>query len=732
MQQLVLWHRALPPTRLENDDPEGVSAWVDQVEASAVAAGGVVLARAGGFTALAFDLTELEDALSTALGWLDEAERRTPDMAIAIGAATGELTAGPRGPTGAALDRAHLLAGRARRGELVIDAATRDSAGGVFLFDRIVGTGAAALRGTTIDRRRPHRATCRVAVAALQPARLPGLLVEELASLRTLAASSESTCLFLRGPSGSGSGLMLLTLERELAPSLVLRLGPVPSALEPLGSLRLALSDPNLDQRQKLAAEPFAALHRGEAVERSALLDALLDIAGERPWVILDPIAGLDAASLDVVAELATRRPTFLVARARMDVSLPKPLDALPWREHLVPSLRLTDAKDVARAVLADADEDVVRRVAVLGGDTLLGVVEAARWLVAAGDVIHESGRFVWRSTPRGGIRALPLDTLLHERVDSLDGPTRALLEIASLTPAGAPESVVLDMARGDGLAVGPDDLADRRRQLVHEAFLCAGAFVPTSEHLRRTVLQSMPPARRAELERFLAAALESFGPSGPLAGVTRGVSLSDGGDCPTAAQLFLRAARALSTTGWHVEARRLAAAAVQTDPRPETRAEATAVARSLGNEHQPTELGARVSQVAVNALLAGDLGAVERTVDAAVAEGRDLAAADRVRAMAYLAKGDPARALEIFERLTRNPAREPRARARSALTLAWIRLHSGAASDAVHAALEALAFVRRLKDPRGETAALHSLAACYRALNRNEDAERLEATAPA
>ncbi|MCU0676095.1 MAG: tetratricopeptide repeat protein, partial [Myxococcota bacterium] len=87
--------------------------------------------------------------------------------------------------------------------------------------------------------------------------------------------------------------------------------------------------------------------------------------------------------------------------------------------------------------------------------------------------------------------------------------------------------------------------------------------------------------------------------------------------------------------------------------------------------------------------------------VDAAIAEGRDLAAADRVRAMAYLAKGDPARAMEVFERLARNTAREPRARARSALTLAWIRLHSGDATEAIRAALEALALVRRLKDPR-------------------------------
>jgi hypothetical protein len=87
---------------------------------------------------------------------------------------------------------------------------------------------------------------------------------------------------------------------------------------------------------------------------------------------------------------------------------------------------------------------------------------------------------------------------------------------------------------------------------------------------------------------------------------------------------------------------------------------------------------------------------------------------------------------MEVFERLARNTAREPRARARSALTLAWIRLHSGDATEAIRAALEALALVRRLKDPRGETAALHTLAACYRSLQRDADAQRLEDAAPA
>ncbi|MCB9602811.1 MAG: hypothetical protein H6720_21040 [Sandaracinus sp.] len=722
MERLVLWHRVVPPTRLENDDPAAIDAWVDALEAGARPFGARTLARAGGMIALAFELTELEDALGLALRWLDEAEARSPELPMALGAATGEISEGGRAPAGAAIDRAHLLAGRARKGELVVDAATRDLAGTVFLFDRAVGTGAAALRGMSVDRRVPRREQCRGAIAHLTQAAVPSAIADELAEVSALATSTEPACVLLRGPSGAGSSRYLYQLEREHAPTFVARLGPVPGGLEPLGSLRLALA---ARKNEGVLAE----LAQGEAVDRAALIRALREAGGERPWFVLDPLAGLDPSSLEVVAELVSTTPSLLFARAGMDLPLPKSLEALPWQEYVLPSLRLDDAKEVAATILGEADEDVIRRVAVLGGDTPLGVVEAARNLLAAGDVIYADHRFVWRSAPRAGIRAIPLDTLVHERVDTLEGVSRALLETCSLVPPGTDEDTIVDLARRDGLT---NELGEARERLEREAFLRAGSWAPTSEHLRRAVLQSMPPARRAELERFFAAALEAKGPSGPVAGVTRGMALAEGGDGAGAAAVFLRAAEALATRGWRDAARRLAVAAIQTDPRAETRAAATALARSLGSERPPADLGERVSQVAVSALLAGDIGAVERTVDAAIAEGRDLAAADRVRAMAYLAKGDPARAMEVFERLARNTTREPKARARSALTLSWIRLHAGDASDAVRAALEALALVRRLKDPRGETAALHTLAACYRALHRDEDAQRLEDAAPA
>ncbi|MBX3249685.1 MAG: hypothetical protein KF901_21085 [Myxococcales bacterium] len=736
MERLVLWHRALPPTRLERDDADALGRWIDQAAARIRATGGALVARVGGTVVGAFELTELAAGIDLALALLDDVERPERDgdppeaddsgwggvrPSVSIGLATGELDEGPRGFAGAVLDRAQLLANRARRGEVVVDAVTRDLAGGEFLFDRAVGTGAAALRGTTLDRRTPRRSSCRAAVRHLGPAPVPTVIREALSDVAAAAIAPETRYVLLRGPSGAGSSRYLHDLAARARPALVLQLAGVPSGLEPLGSLRLALRD--------LDASSLDEVRRGEPLARDVLLARLADLLPKRPWFVLDPLTNLDPSSLEVVAAYAAAHPAFVVARAPVDAPLPRGLDGLPWDEHVLPSLRLDDAKEVAAAILGErTDPDLARRIAVLGGDTPLGVIEAARALVAGGDIVFDGQAFVWRTTPRAGVRAIPLDDLVDERVDSLEGPARALLEACALLPLGTGPEVLSAIARLDGLDEAA--LEEARERLETEAFAHRDRGAPTSEHLRRAVIQAMPPARRAELERFIATALEAHGPPGPLAAVSRGVALSEGGDGPAAAGLFLAAGQALAVARWTSAARRLAVAAASVDPRPETRSAAATLSRSLGSERpgMPVE---SVAQAAVNALLAGDLPTVERTVDAAIAEGRDLAAADRVRAMAYLAKGDPSRAMEAFRRLSQSTTREPRARARAALTLAWIQLHEGQATDAVRAGLEALAIVRRLKDPRGETAALNTIAACYRALGRAEDAEALTDAAP-
>ena len=737
LERLVLWHRAFPPRRVEQDEPAALAAWTSHVQSRLQASGGALLGSLGGAVAVAFELTELTDALDAALALLDEAEASDAvpgGFRVAFGAGTGELLEAEERVLGAAIDRAQLLANRARRGELVVDAGTRELASTTYLFGRSVGTGAAALRGSTLDRQVPRRAACRLAIAYLEPASPPPALRDALAPLEAGAAEEGLSCFALRGPSGAGAQTFLDALRERLEPARVVRVSGVPGALEPLGSLRLALLREH--GSPEAAAESLGpTLGRvavGEPVPWTEAVEAAAQAFGARPWFVVDPVPSVDGATLALLAEVAERGGAFFVARAPVDATLPPPLRALPFRDLVLPQLRIDDAKAVAQETLGDADEDIVRRVAVLGGDSPLGVMEAARALIAAGDLVHDGEHFVWRLSPRAGVRAIPLDALLQERLTALEpGPLR-MLEAVCVLPLGTPPTLVEAVAARDGL--DPDAQAQALGRLRQEAFLeRVGAPAPTSEMLRRLVIQNMPPARQAELYRFCARAMgEAESCRGELTRGTRGFYRAEGGDQAAGARDLLAAAEAARGAAMERPARRLAAAAVQVHPTRETRTAAAAISRGAGGEREGEDVVERVSQVAVSALLSGDLDTVERTIEAAIAEGRDLAAADRVRAMAYLAKGETGAAMEAFRRAREKASGDDRTRARASLTLAWILLHAGNAEESIRAALDALAAARTLKDPRGEAAALHTLSACYKTLGRDEEAARIADASPA
>ena len=742
MDRLVLWHRVFPPTRLEQDEPRRVAGWVRAVAERLRSAGAEPLATVGGSACVAFDLTELKEGIDAALRVMDDFEGSDlASLGASVGIATGEVVRTNEAAAGSAIDRAQLLACRARKGEVVVDQTTRELCESVFLFGRSVGAGAAALRGQTIDRRMPRRDRCRASIAALREAIVPPAMVHALEELREVTAEGRGHVL-LRGPRGAGALRYIRELEATLAPPLVLRISGVPGALEPFGSLRLALLRHfgRPDDVEAALGETLAQVSRGVPVPPDMLRDAFRTRIASGAWLVLDPVPGIDPSSLALLAAFAERMPMVLLARVPLDAPLPQPLRALPWREVLLPSLRVEDAKEVARAVLGpDTDEDVIRRVAVLGGDTPLGVVEAARTLVAVGDLVHDEGRFAWRVSPRAGVRSIPTEDLLTERLASLGDAPRRLLEAIAMTPPGTPRLVVAAVAERDGL--GTEVRREATARLRSEAWIADGPQLrPSSELLRRVLVHRMPPARAAELNRFVADALASSTLSvGPLVEATVGYYLTEGGDTEGGARALLRAAEAALEAGYRRAPRRLAAAAVQVHPLGSIRVEAGRIARAAqhaeGDQIErpsatPTA-GDRVSELAVSALLAGDIDAVERTIEAAIAEGRDLAAADRVRAMAHLAKGDTEAAMKAFARLRRQSSGDLRGRARASLTLAWILLHTGDAEGAIRASLEALASARRLKDPRGEAAALHTMAACYRALGRQEEADRVADAAP-
>ncbi len=94
---------------------------------------------------------------------------------------------------------------------------------------------------------------------------------------------------------------------------------------------------------------------------------------------------------------------------------------------------------------------------------------------------------------------------------------------------------------------------------------------------------------------------------------------------------------------------------------------------------------------------------------------------------MAELARGD----LEAARRRLREARTESRGDAttdaRYHLAEALLELRDGDPLMGIRAGLAALACSRRREDARGEHAALHTLAACYRALGHEAQALRLE-----
>jgi hypothetical protein len=408
-------------------------------------------------------------------------------------------------------------------------------------------------------------------------------------------------------------------------------------------------------------------------------------------------------------------------------------------REWTVPPLKPSEARQIAAGILDEpTSSDLVRRVAQLGGETVLGVVEASRTLVASGDLVHDGFHFAWRVGPRVAHQAIPTEALLDERLAPLDPGPRRLLEIASIVPWGSPASLVHDVCTRDGLERKTIEAA--RVELRRQCFLSDDSPPkPTSVALRGVVVQGMPPARVSELRRFLGQALrERATTEGPFPRATAGYYLAEGGLVDEGAKALLETAEVALLAGHARSAVRLAAAAVQFQPSRDARAWAARISReATAGSKGSMPAGVRASlapptraslaRQAVKALLEHEIDRVERCIEVATAEGRDLGAVRRLRALALLLRGDASGATQALHGTI--PNSEPDIR--DAIALAWVTLHAGDAEHAVRHALEALAQARRREDTRAEGAILHSLAAFYRTLGREADARGIGASAP-
>lgn len=774
MERFVLWHRVLPPAFEEEETTAAAGQWARYVTNEVQSAGGEVISSLAGTVVSSFALHELRTAINLALRLLSDAEGQpvpAGGLPIAFGIATGDVQQhsgdGASRPTntGSAIDRAQLLANQARAGEVVLDVESREAASRTYLFGRSVSTTSFSLRGEAIDRSRPLVEECRRAVALLHPSPVPASIRHSFEVVKKAAAGSRTRAFYLDGPLGSGARDAVFALREELEPALFLEIGAVPGGLEPLGGLRLALlqawralepTRARLKTVEPGVADALKAIACATPPKREATVHALKTtlraVANGRglPWIYIDRVGAVDPATLSVVAS-ALRDETVAAllcvrtteSRVPADLKGVKPAAAV----ELAP-LSPNEALVVAAAILGpETDIEISKQVVIAGGTTVLGLAEAARTMVATGDLVHDGAAFGWREDAPEQRQFLGPRALLEERFGTLDTSSMRFLEIAcAALPASSAQ--VIDAA----VALDGVPTPTRRRAL--DALVADGLLTsrgkPASEILRRAVVQRMPPARRTEVYRFVAQALHESEPLvGPSMAATVGAYLCEGGDLDRGAFALLQAGSLAANQGYASAAFRLAAAAVQYRPDDETRAAATEISRTVRlppsrPPHDPDDDEQRVTMpveedelespaVAVmGALREHDHDTFDTLIDAAIAAGAELVGTHCLQVISYVTRGDLAAAKHALELARNSPNQTPSAGIRIGIASACIQLARGHARQAMLDALDALATAREQQDGLGEAAALKVISTSCLAAGLESDAMRIASVAEA
>jgi hypothetical protein len=554
----------------------------------------------------------------------------------------------------------------------------------------------------------------------------------------------------------------VFALRDELRPPMVLEIGAVPGGLEPLGGLRLALLnawralEPTrqaLKQSEPGVADALKAIACATPPPREATVHALkatcraLRTQHGLPWIYINRISAVDPATLGVLgAVLSDDTVAALLCVRTTESSVPPGLRGLERATQLdVPPLDPNEALLVAAGILGpDANTEIATQLVITGGTTVLGVTEAARTMVATGDIVYDGGQFLWRDETAERRQHLGPRALLEERFATLDTSSMRFLEVAcSALPASSAQVVDAAVAL-DGI---PEDTRRRALEaLVNDGLLTRQAK-PDSELLRRAVVQRMPPARRTEVYRFVAHALHTAEPLvGPSMAATVGAYLCEGGDLTRGAHAILEAGSLAADNGYTNAAVRLAAAAVQYQPDTETREGASEISRAVRlpsgppqdeDEERPTipvpqaELD-DLSEELVQALKERDHDKFDALIESSIAAGGDLTGAHCLRVVSYVTREDVPAAKRALEAAKKSPNQTPAAAIRLAIASACLQLARGRGRDAMIDAMEALAAARAQEDGPGEAAALKMVSATCLAAGLESDANRIAHVAEA
>jgi hypothetical protein len=768
MECVVLWHRAIPVLD-EQEDPGAHDAWTDDLALRAREGGGPRGPARGLHAGGA--VRDARHHVALGVGPRDPAPRRRarPEHGGPARGARGGRGRGGRARgrlVGAAFDRAQLLANRARFGELVLDPACQAIAREAFLFSRTVNTGSAGLRGDAIDRGHAFLADCR-ARSGTCAARAAAAGGRGVARHRGGGAARRQRAAHAAWSERCGSASPLDQARGGAGPAAGAARGGCPRRARAAGQLAPRAGTPvRLGPRgprgvQALPKTPAWASHQAPARRgahprrRAALLvRAMLDRGHGKRGREVGRLAGPGGRHRPVHAEGPQRGHRRAGRRVRAG-GAPARRGARARRHRrercggvlaAAPDPALGPA--LACMVLGEPEgSGLASRVAAIGGDTPLGVIEAARALVAAGDLIHEAGRFRFRLSPPTVDGAVPLERLLADRLRGVDPIAHRVLEMVCLLPQGAGER---SPAEPGGRP--RRDLAGRGTRALEDA---GGAWLlehrtewrPSSEELRHVVLGAMPPARRAELYRFVAEACALTGPVPRSRAPRSAFYLAEGGDAEAGAKGLLTAAVAAADSGAPAQRAPPGGGGGPVPARATTRAASPPTCRQTIKRREREANPARASLPGDSAWTpappweprpwcAPSTPCRRATSSAPSATwswaSRRGAASPRPTACAWRSRccvAPPARRAEPTPRCRGGAAPTPGERARAALTLALIHLQEGDGKAAVREGLRALQSARAAKDPRGDCRAAHAGHLLPRR-GRGEDANALAARA--
>ena len=695
-------------------------------EEAITAAGGEIHAQLAGQLVASFASTDARAVIELGLSMLQAEAGGSLALALTLSTLRREAHA----VLGTAIDDAFLLASRAHAGELLVDASVRDRVHFEYLFTRQVTAG--GLRAGSLDRVHPRRADCVKSLALLSKPALPPptrTLVAPLAE----AMLGDARLAIVEGPMGAGAVALFEAVREALGTDRVLAIGAAPGPHVPLSSLRHAL----LGRVRGARAE---ALQTCELVSKSdavALTEEALDLGFREGLVlvVLNPLVAIDHATLAVVEALRLKHPASvrIVGRLPFDVPIPLPFGPVDVRFTL-PALRLADARELVHTILgALSSSDVERRLSIMGGDTALGVEEAVRYLVSSGELVVREGSFEWRTQARGGPDSIPVEQLMRLRFEMLSDVARRALEIALLTP----RELLHVVAEKDGLDAQALeralDLLRTEHWLDDEGSLTK--LSPDKEIrqqlIRNFALDAMPPARRAELNRFVYTALPETG----VHRLARAHYAQEGGLDEAAKHEAKVRDAALVAAGFDApvalpviepdsgERELDRSDVIELEPRSDetltgelsSPLDAWLAGSPRGEDEGPDPRALRT------AIRNKDVPAIDRWIERAIAEGSDATAIARLRAVSDVLRGDVVNAQARLARTL--GADDPRAH----LAQAMVMLGGGRYEEAVRAALHALAAARHRNDAKGRSAAYLALAAAYRGLGRPTDAALLE-----